>query len=517
MNLDGFIKTLESNKKHKSEFIEYILSNDEVIKIYPNSITAHADSLFFIAKKGIEKNLFIVTNYPDSNYFKEFEGSENKNDDLVIKVCSLNTSNRKLIQELFPYTNPILTGLKNSFGFGDRIGLANPGHLRALKGHEFVPILAQQSIRELTRTKRKPEEVMDAAVWAVFQEGYKDGFGADADHLKNSDDIDLMLNAGYTMFTFDPGDHVDNNADDYELDQLKNSVSLLDWNQLDDNLNSAKQRYLTNKIILNNELELEVNEELVLRAYAKYGKAILHINKMFHYLKGIAGNRHYEVEISVDETESVTSIFEHFFFVNELTRLGVEFVSLAPRFIGDFEKGIDYKGDLEIFKEEYLKHHQVVKHFGNYKLSLHSGSDKFSVYAVIGSIPNTITHVKTAGTSYLEALRVTAIKEPKLFREILEFSRGLYENEKKTYHVSADLNNVLPADKYSDAQLIELFSQDDARQVLHVTFGSVLTSVDEAGKYLFKERIITCLKENEDVHYDVLIKHFNKHLEPFKK
>jgi len=99
----------------------------------------------------------------------------------------------------------------------------------------------------------------------------------------------------------------------------------------------------------------------------------------------------------------------------------------------------------------------------------------------------------------------------------LEFSRGLYENEKKTYHVSADLNSVSPADKYSDEQLIDLFSQDDARQVLHVTFGSVLTSVDEAGKYLFKERIINCLKENEDVHYDVLIKHFNKHLEPFKK
>lgn len=241
MNLDGFIKILESSKEHKSEFIEYILSNDEVIKIYPNSITTHTDSLFFIAKKGIEKNLFIVTNYPDSNYFKKFEGSENKNDDLVIKVCSLNTSNRKLIQELFAYTNPILTGLKNSFGFGDRIGLANPGHLRALNGHEFVPILAQQSIRELTRTKRKPEEVMDAAVWAVFQEGYKDGFGADADHLKNIDDIDLMLNAGYTMFTFDPGEHVDNNADEYDLEQLKSSVSLLDWHQLNDNLNSDRK------------------------------------------------------------------------------------------------------------------------------------------------------------------------------------------------------------------------------------------------------------------------------------
>ncbi|MFA7288234.1 MAG: tagaturonate epimerase family protein [Melioribacteraceae bacterium] len=517
MNIEALIKEIKSGKKNNSELIEYKLSNNIKIEIYSESINRNEDILFFIAKSNKEKHLFVNTYNLSSEYFTKFEGILINSEKLVfIKECFLNKFNRKLIQEIFPFTKPILTGLKNSFGFGDRIGLSNSGHLRALKGHDFVPILAQQSIRELTRTKRKPEDVMDAAVWAVFQEGYKGGFGADADHLKTTEDIDLMLNAGYTMFTFDPGDHVDNNADDYNLEQLNKSVSSLDWNQLNDNFNSAAERYLKNKIIVNTELQLEVNEELVLRAYAKYGNSIIHIYKMFSYLESIAGNRKYEVEISVDETESVTSIFEHFFFVNELIRLGVKFISLAPRFIGEFEKGIDYKGDLEIFKEEYLKHHQVVKHFGNYKLSLHSGSDKFSVYAVIGSIPNTITHVKTAGTSYLEALRVTAIKEPKLFREILEFSRGLYENEKKTYHVSADLNKVFPEERYNDLELIDLFNQEDARQVLHVTFGSVLTSVDENGNYLFKDRIINCLKENEEEHYNVLIKHFNKHLDPFK-
>jgi len=61
--------------------------------------------------------------------------------------------------------------------------------------------------------------------------------------------------------------------------------------------------------------------------------------------------------------------------------------------------------------------------FGTYKLSLHSGSDKFSVYRVIGNLKLGVTHVKTAGTSYLEALKVTAVKNPKLFREILDYSR----------------------------------------------------------------------------------------------
>ena len=110
----------------------------------------------------------------------------------------------------------------------------------------------------------------------------------------------------------------------------------------------------------------------------------------------------------------------HYFFANELTRLGVKYVSLAPRFIGAFEKGIDYKGDLDVFKTEYQKHLSIVRHFGNYKISLHSGSDKFSVYKVIGSLHEALTHVKTAGTSYLEALRVVAAKQPDFFREILD-------------------------------------------------------------------------------------------------
>ena len=124
---------------------------------------------------------------------------------------------------------------------------------------------------------------------------------------------------------------------------------------------------------------------------------------------------------------------------SELNRLGVKIVSLAPRFIGDFEKGIDYKGDIELFKKEYLKHVKISEYFGSYKISLHSGSDKFGVYKAIGSLKRGYTHVKTAGTSYLEAIKVVAFAEPKEFRKILDFARIEYEKEKESYHVSAEL------------------------------------------------------------------------------
>lgn len=499
--------------KFTNDLFDFKLTDILTVHIYTNSIIEHNDSVLFIAKEGISKSLFIISK-DETNLTRKLNGVKIPAN-IFVKKCLLSTENRKIIQEVFEFTNPVVIGLQNSFGFGDRMGLANAGHLRSLYISKFKPILAQQSIRELTRTNRTPDEVMDAAVWAVFQEGYKGGFGSDADHLKSTADIDLMLNAGFTMFTFDPGEHVDNQADNYSEEVLFKVAAELPWNELNDAFPTAERRYVKKDIKISSGFTIKVSTIDFLRAYAKYGKAVAHIKKMYEYLKSKCPENKFEVEVSVDETESVTSPFEHYFFANELTRLGVKYVSLAPRFIGDFEKGIDYKGDLEVFKTEYQKHLAIVKHFGNYKISLHSGSDKFSVYKVIGSLKEALTHVKTAGTSYLEALKVVAASQPDFFREILDFCRGLYETEKKSYHVSANINVVKDGKSYSNEELLNLFNSNDARQVLHVTFGKVLTEKNPDGNYLFKDKIMQCLKENEETHYEFLIKHFHKHLEPF--
>jgi hypothetical protein len=506
----------------KAEILSKIdrqVNENKAYHIYPNSINDYEGHLFFIAREGNEKFLFITPSGQANDILKKFEGFETElppvnNGYSIIKKCPLNTHNRKIIQEIFEFTKPQTIGLKNSFGFGDRIGLANAGHIRSLNISNFKPILAQQSIRELTRTNRTADDVMDAAVWAVFQEGYKGGFGADADHLRTVDDIDMMMKAGYKMLTFDPSDYVNNKADIYNEKELREIISNFNWEDLNDLHDNAKNRYLK-KIIIDNQLEIKPDEIDLMKAYTKYGNALVYINKLNNHLKVRYPDYDYEIEISVDETDSVTSVFEHFFIANELNRLGIKFISLAIRFVGDFEKGIDYKGDLNLFKEEYKKHLKITKHFGNYKISLHSGSDKFSVYKVIGSMKDAFTHVKTAGTSYLEGLKVVAIKNPGLFKEILDFSRGLYDTEKRTYHVSADISKVKEANSYNDSELLKLFSSDDVRQILHVTFGKVLSEKDSKGNYLFKNRIIKCLKENEELHYKILIEHFQKHLKPF--
>jgi len=513
-----FKDELLTSCEESNSYLKNINLENIELQIYVRSIKQYDEVIFFIAKHGIEKFLFLLYNEPANKIAENFEGSIltfNSSENFLLKKCIQNTYNRKLLQKYFDFTKPRIIGLVDSFGFGDRIGLANPAHILSLRESHFKPILAQQSIRELTRTNRTPAKIMDAAVWAVFQEGYTDGFGADADHLKTTQDIELMIANGFKMFTFDPSEYVHNEADTLDNNQLDERLKSINWKGLEIQYENLAGSYLDKEFKITDELIIKTDDNKLKRALIKYGDALAYIKKLYHHIKKNHPDYESEIEVSVDETDSVTSPFEHFFIAAELKRLKVKVISIAPRFIGDFEKGIDYKGDLELFKKEYIKHISIANYFGTYKISLHSGSDKFGVYRVIGSLKIGATHVKTAGTSYLEALKVLALKEPSVFREMLDYCKALYDEEKKTYHVSADLNNIKPANEYSDKELVELFNQDNWRQILHVTFGRVLTDKNEKSEYIFKGKLINCLKENEEIHYDYIIKHFQRHLEPF--
>jgi tagaturonate epimerase len=382
-------------------------------------------------------------------------------------------------------------GLSPSFGFGDRLGLATPGHIAAVKGTGLAPIFAQQSVRENARTGRTPQQVMDDALRAVEAAQWEAPWGADADHLKTVADLPPFVEAGYTFFTVDPGAHVDNAADTDPLAVLQDKARGSNMEQLSDvYLQPAGERAWG-----------EFDTHKLLQAEVKYGGAIRHTVGMYHRLSELKES--FDFEISVDETDAPTTPLEHYFIANELTRQGVKFTSLAPRFIGRFEKGVDYIGDLAALDAEMAKHAAVTAHFGTYKLSLHSGSDKFSVYPLIVKHWGSLLHVKTAGTSYLEALRTLAVTSPVLFEHIWLLGLEKYEADRATYHVSAEAA-LVPA----GLPLPALLDDFHARQILHVTFGSALTH--------YGQQIRAELVTHADAYNANLQKHFRKHLDLLK-
>ena len=435
-----------------------------------------------------------------------------------VLACPLTPGNAAALRGRLGWLRPVPLGLRTSAGFGDRLGLATPGHVQALRRGSgqalrqdsgqarIAPIFAQQSVRENARTGRTPQQVLDDATWGIFQAGWREPWGADADHLKTPADVDAFVAAGYTLYTIDPGDHVDNAAHTAPPAEVEAKVQALPWDALEDSARDMERCYLGHAFDVGGPA-LTFDQELLWRAAAKYGRAIAHTARLYRYLAGQMGERDFELEVSVDETATPTSPEEHLFIASELGRLGVRWVSLAPRFVGHFEKGVDYIGDLETFAAEFARHAAVARALGPYKLSLHSGSDKFSIYPIAARLAGGLVHLKTAGTSYLEALRAIAQAAPVLFREMLAFARERYETERATYHVSAQLANVPAPDALKDTDLPGLFEQFDARQVLHVTFGSVLDR--------FGDRLRATLQEHEEVYYALLESHFRRHLLPF--
>ena len=416
-----------------------------------------------------------------------------------------------------PRNKCVALGLAPSFGFGDRIGLATAGHVEAMKrsGRGMEPIFPQQSIREMTRTERTAQQVMDDALNGAQAAGWTGRIGADADHLKTPEDVDVTAAAGFTFFTIDPSDDVDQKADDYDETTLREKFG------------AAREaapwydNYLGKSVDLVTGSKIALTEEACMRAAVKYGPAILKALRLGEHIRSVheSADRDYEIELSVDETDQPTTLAEHYIIADQCLQSGMKLVSLAPRFIGELEKGVDYKGDVAALEASLNDHAAIAEQLGPYKLSLHSGSDKLSMYPALARATKGRFHVKTAGTSYLEALRVVARHDEELFRRIVRFGRQRYDTDKATYHVTATNDTVRAEDGLDAARLEQLYLQrwadvpkgdgftEPGRQILHCTFGSTLTD-PELGPALR-----SVLESHPDTYTEVLADHFSRHLE----
>lgn len=476
-------------------------------EVTPASLREASDCLVGMFSKE-NRDLFFALYQPGRapEWLTRFTGESGELEGLSLLTAEADEENAYALHRAVPVLAPRPLGLAPSFGFGDRLGLATPGHVAAMvnQGSELAPIFVQQSIREMERTGRTPGGVMADGTWGAFQSGWDKPVGADADHLKTFEHVEYTAKAGFTFFTIDPSDQVDQNADNYDEARLQTEFKAL----VAEGVQGAPEfvsLYQDNVFPVGNGA-VTFDRPTLLRATVKYGRALDHVRAMAEHIAEVTkGN--FEIELSVDETDQPTSVPEHLFIALELKRRGVAVVSLAPRFIGHFEKGVDYIGDVDELAATLEQHASIAEEYGPYKISLHSGSDKFSVYPLLAKATQGQFHVKTAGTSYLEALRAVGRANEALFREIIDFSRERFETDKVSYHISAGLDGSPAAESLDMEELERIYlNEDNGRQILHVTFGSVLSSPR------FESRIMDFLRANPDLHAQVLARHLGKHV-----
>ncbi|MEE4165964.1 MAG: tagaturonate epimerase family protein, partial [Desulfocapsaceae bacterium] len=289
---------------------------------------------------------------------------------------------------------------KYSIGTGDRFGLQGKAQLAAFQKAQNegvdLGIVWNKSYREHSIVKTTPDDVRTEADQAVKAVGWKGQYLVDADHI-GLGNVDLFIKSS-DFFTLDVADFIDKKAEESELVTFQKKYS----------------HFVGNLTVPGLDDPIEITGELLREIAEKYLLAVKEAAAIYRHIKRTKKNGDFVTEVSMDETAEPQEPVDLLFILAALADEGVPVQTIAPKFSGRFNKGVDYIGDVERFRDEFEKDICVLNFSidtfdlpADLKLSIHSGSDKFSIYPVIRELIRKYDcgiHVKTAGTTWLEEL-----------------------------------------------------------------------------------------------------------------
>jgi tagaturonate epimerase len=294
---------------------------------------------------------------------------------------------------------PLTLG-KYSIGVGDRFALESRPQLKACiqalrEDVEIIPVW-NKSNREHAIIGSEPDSARRAADAAVSELGWALPYFVDADHIGLAT-VSRFL-AACDFYTIDVADSIGKAASPAEIDAFCKS-----------------HRFLLGRVALKGiDAELNVTQEDLLTAATKFLAAVKTAGEVYRKIASAKGNGNFVAEISMDETDRAQNPVEVLIILAAIAQERIPIQTIAPKFSGRFNKGVDYVGDVAQFEQEFALDVATVAHaveqFGlprNLKLSVHSGSDKFSIFPAIHSTLvrfDAGVHLKTAGTTWLEEL-----------------------------------------------------------------------------------------------------------------
>lgn len=369
-----------------------------------------------------------------------------------------------------------------TFGMGDRFGAQGRAQLEAIlaarkQDIDVYPVW-NKSFREHGIVGTEPCSLRAEADEAVKALGWEGSYYVDADHIR-IETVDAFI-PGSNFFTLDVADYVGKAPAQTELDawlkSLQPHIGSLDIDGLD--------------------APLEVGEEAARAAAAKYLTAIVEAGRLYRHIEAKKGRDNFVTEVSIDETDQPQTPADLFYLLSMMAQQGIPVQTVAPKFTGRFNKGVDYVGDLKQFEKEFHADLCIirfaVKTFGlpeSLKISVHSGSDKFSLYPIIRRLireHGAGLHVKTAGTTWLEEVIALARADGEalqIAKEIYATSLARYDELAAPYATVIDIDKAkLPSaeevNDWSSEQFVAALEHDQSnpgynpnlRQLIHVGF-----------------------------------------------
>jgi hypothetical protein len=287
---------------------------------------------------------------------------------------------------------------KYSFGIGDRFAQQGEAQLKAIvkakdKGISIVPVW-NKSNREHQIIHSSPGDTRTEAEHAVTALHWQDPFCVDADHI-NLNTVDAYIDHS-NFFTLDVAETIGVEVTDGEVQAFL----------------KVSSPYMGSLQIPGIEEPFRIAREDLIRIAKDFLGAVKEAAAIYYHIVSKKGNDDFVAEVSMDEVENPQTPVELFFILLMISHYKIPAQTIAPKFTGRFNKGVDYVGDVQKFRKEFEQDLLVIDHAvktfglpGNLKLSVHSGSDKFTIYPIMGELIRKYDrgiHVKTAGTTWLE-------------------------------------------------------------------------------------------------------------------
>ena len=407
---------------------------------------------------------------------------------------------------------------KFSIGIGDRFGKECIAQLEAVNqakklGVNLVPVW-NKSFREHSIIGSNPVHTKRIVDSAIKDFKWKDSYYIDADHI-NYHSVDHFMDHS-NFFTIDIGSYINKKATDEETKVFLKEASVF--------IGTIEIPGVNKKFIIDDKLLLQTAE--------KYLAAIKEAGRIYRHILSKKKQNDFVVEISFDEVDQPQTPIELFYIIAAVAYEKIPIQTIAPKFVGKFLKGIDYIGDVSVFEKEFEEIILVIEHSKrifdlpkNLKLSVHSGSDKYSVYPIINKLikkHNVGLHLKTAGTTWLEeliGLSSSGNNGLKLVKEIYSAGYSRYDELIQPYLHSVEISKEklpLPSEvmEWDRERLVNTlrhepkskFLDTNFRQLLHISFKIAA----EKGKIYYdameesKEIISSCVTNNL---YERHIKH----------
>ncbi len=416
-----------------------------------------------------------------------------------LKICDLSKENTNCLMDLFAYTRPIsLRSYSMTVGFGDQLGLAIPGILRAIRKFEARPVLTK--FLEKESTEKNANRFIREPVWAIFQENYQEGYGTDRNHLNSLQDVKCALDSGASVITLDLSGKM--NPDVFrEPEELINRRFCEEIDEGDA------------KVILHLFLDKEFqfrgpegnfsfrfDEQSVKRNTLFFQKALDFTEEVYEWIRIRTKNQAtIDLGISLEKMPFPTSPEHHFFLALQLSHRGVHLQFLAPQIFGGFRNDVNFNEDQKASREQFYQHLLIAEDYG-YKISIR-GKNPSSLLSGIGGLANEFMHLRLPDLSWLEAMRLVTLFRPALYREMHSYSLSEFSQKSRLQH---PLEQKPKLEELSDEGLSALLDQEDSREFIQIAFKDLLHAASQSGEYIFRNKLYETLNRYEEDYWSLL-------------